>query len=143
MSRFTAPVAVHLFLLRGDEVLLLRRANTGWQDGNYSVIAGHLDGGETAVGAMIREAREEAGITIAPAALEPVCIMHRKAEDERIDYFFTCREWQGEIVNAEPGKCDELAFYHRDRLPSNVIPYIRRALENAGVGRWFDEYGWE
>lgn len=45
-ERFTAPVVLHLFLLREGQVLLLRRYNTGYEDGNYSVIAGHLHGGE-------------------------------------------------------------------------------------------------
>ena len=33
-ERFRAVVAVHLLLLRGEEVLLLRRGNTGYEDGN-------------------------------------------------------------------------------------------------------------
>ena len=52
--RFRATVAVHLFLLRGGEVLLLRRHNTGYEDGNYSVIAGHLDGAEPATMTLSR-----------------------------------------------------------------------------------------
>jgi 8-oxo-dGTP pyrophosphatase MutT (NUDIX family) len=32
---------LHIFLVRGDEVLLLRRVDTGHEDGDYSVPAGH------------------------------------------------------------------------------------------------------
>ena len=46
MKRFKLIVAVHLFLLRNDEIILLRRFNTGYEDGNYSLIAGHIDGNE-------------------------------------------------------------------------------------------------
>ncbi len=42
--RFKALVAVHLFLIRDEQVLLLRRYNTGYADGQHSVIAGHLNG---------------------------------------------------------------------------------------------------
>lgn len=140
--RFTLPSAVHLFLLRGDEVLLLRRFNTGYEDGRYSVVAGHLDGGEQVHEAAIREAREEVGVEIAPEAVEVVGVMHRRADDERIDWFVVAREWQGSVTNCEPGKCDELRWACLDDLPTEVIPYVRRALENYQAGRWYDSFGW-
>jgi 8-oxo-dGTP pyrophosphatase MutT (NUDIX family) len=143
MARFTAKVAVHLFLMRGHEVLLLRRFNTGYEDGNYSVVAGHLDGGEEVRDAMIREAREEAAIEIAPADMQVVGVMHRRSNDERIDFFLTASRWQGEIVNREPEKCDQLAWFDLDRLPANVIPYVRQALTNFRAGTWYDSFGWE
>lgn len=141
-TRFKMPSAVHLFLLRGDAVLLLRRFNTGYEDGSYSVVAGHLDGGERVEQATVREAREEVGIDLDPAALEVVGVMHRRADDERIDWFLTAREWSGEPSNCEPNKCDELRWSPLDDLPENIIPYVRRALTNYRQQRWYDSFGW-
>ena len=137
-------VAVHLFLVREGKVLLLRRYNTGYEDGNYSVVAGHLDGGKEVIRAAMREAREEAGVAIDPAAVKVVGVMHRNAgAEERIDFFVEVRRWSGTIRNAEPEKCDELAWYDLDRLPPDVIPYVRRALQNYRAGIWFDVFGWD
>jgi 8-oxo-dGTP pyrophosphatase MutT (NUDIX family) len=142
-ERLVVPVAVHLFLVRGDEVLLLRRANTGYEDGKYSVIAGHLDGGETVIAAATREAREEAGIALDPAGVRVVGVMHRRANDERIDFFVVAEAWAGEVANCEPHKCDELAWFPIDAPPEDTIPYVRRGLENYRAGRWFESFGWE
>ena len=141
-NRFKLPVAVHLLLIREGQVLLLRRFNTGYEDGNYSVVAGHLDGGEEVKEAMAREAREEAGIEIAPADLQVVGVMHRLSNDERVDFFLSARAWSGEISNREPHKCDRMAWFALDDLPPNVIPYVRRALDNYSRGVWFDSFGW-
>lgn len=123
-----APVAVHLLLTRGAEVLLLRRFNTGYEDGRFSVPAGHLDGGETVVAAGIREAREEIGVSIDPADVRIVQVMHRFAEEERIDYVVAANRWSGEIRNREPEKCDLLAWHPIDALPVNTIPYVAHAI---------------
>lgn len=40
-------LSVHLLLLNKDNILMLRRYNTGYEDGNYSLIAGHLEKNET------------------------------------------------------------------------------------------------
>lgn len=141
-ERFKLLATVHLFLIRNAHILLLRRYNTGYADGQYSVVAGHLDGNEEIKVAMIREAKEEAGITISPQDLQVVGVMHRKADDERIDFFLTATSWDGEIVNAEPHKCDELAWYALDALPENVVPYVRKAINNYRQGKWFDSFGW-
>jgi ADP-ribose pyrophosphatase YjhB (NUDIX family) len=141
---FRTPVAVHLFLLRAGEILMLRRQNTGFEDGNYSVVGVHLDGGETIVEAAIREGREEAGVVIAPGNVRVTGVMHRRAPDEeRIDFFVTIERWQGEVTNCEPHKCSDLSWFPLDALPSNTIPYVRQAIANVLAGQWFDSWGWE
>jgi 8-oxo-dGTP diphosphatase len=142
IERFKLPSAVHLFLIRDSQVLLSRRFNTGYEDGKYSVVAGHLNGDEEVKAAMIREAREEVGVEISPLDLQVVGVMHRKSNDERIDFFLATTSWSGEITNREPGKCDQLAWFDMDELPENVIPYVRRALDNYRRGNWFDSFGW-
>jgi len=142
-TRFHLKSAVHLLLMRDDEILLLRRHNTGYEDGSFSVVAGHLDGGEEVKHAMIREAREETGIEIDEADLDVAHVMHRQSSDERIDFFLTAARWRGEPANLEPHKCSELRWCRLDALPGNVIPYIRRAIENIQNGVTFDSFGWE
>jgi 8-oxo-dGTP diphosphatase len=142
-GRVRLVVAVHLFLVRGGRVLLLRRANTGYEDGNFGVVAGHVERGEEVRAAAIREAREEVGVSLAPADVVVVGVMHRRAEEERIDFFLEVRRWQGEPRNCEPDKCSEVAWFALDDLPSNVIPYVRRSLENYRSGTWYDAFGWD
>ena len=142
-GRFQATVAVHLFLLRGGEILLLRRRNTGYEDGAYSVIAGHLDGDEPATLALAREAMEEAGIAIAPADLRFAHVMHRKeagAADERIDLFFAATVWQGDPTVRELDKCSELRWASLNALPENVVSYVRTALDHFLHNRPYAEF---
>lgn len=141
-QRFTTPVAVHLLLIRDDSILLLRRFKTGYEDGTYSVIAGHLDGGETVLAAMTREAREEAGIDLVNTMVAGA--MHRRASDgERIDFFVACHEWVGEVRNREPEKCDELRWVPIEMLPPNTIPYVASAIATWRAGAWFSSFGWD
>jgi 8-oxo-dGTP diphosphatase len=139
-SRF--PVTVHLFFIRGDTILVSRRLNTGYRDGEYSVPAGHLDGGETVMSAAVREAAEEVGVQLDPAHLRFCGVMHRLEDDERVDFFVRVDAWPGEPFNSEPDKCDDLRWVAIDDLPQNTVPYVRRALRNYLSGVVFDEFGW-
>jgi len=140
--RETFPVTVHLFFIREGQILLLRRCNTGYRDGEYSVPAGHLDGNETIIAAGTREAREEVSVSIEASDMTFSSVMHRTEGDERVDFFVQIHKWSGEVVNAEPDKCDDLRWVSLDELPDNTIPYVRRAISNHLNGITFDEFGW-
>lgn len=142
-QRATFPTTVHLFFIRENQILLIRRYNTGFADGQYSVPAGHLDGGETVIAAARREAQEEVGVQLEPQHIHYSSVMHRLDGDERVDFFVLVQQWDGEPVNAEPEKCDDIRWANLDELPENTIPYIRQALKNHRQGIKFDEFGWD
>jgi mutator protein MutT len=137
------PVTIHLLFFRDDQVLLLRRFQTGYMDGYYSIPAGHLEGGETVRKAGVREAREEIGVQIDPDDMLFAGVFHRRSDDERVDFFFHVQKWDGEPVNSEPTKSDDLRWVGMDNLPENTIPYVRQALQNFRSGVLFQEFGWQ
>lgn len=141
-DKFRLIPAVHLLLINNHKILLLRRFNTGYEEGNYSVVAGHVDGGETAFRAMSREASEEAGIKIKQKDLEFAHVMHRMADEERIDFFFTTKVWIGNPINKEPNKCDDLSWFSLNNLPDNIIPYVAHAIDCYEKGIKYSEFGW-
>ncbi len=143
-ERFKPYAAVYLVLVKDGQVLLSKRCNTGYQDGNYSLVAGHLDGGETTKQGIIREAKEEANVTINPSDLEVIHVMHRFRPDrEYIDFYLKAEKWLGDIKNLEPNKCSELKWYNLNNLPENMAPEVRLALENLNKNIFFSELGWE
>ncbi len=126
-------VAVYLVLVKKQKVLLLRRKNTGFEDGNYGLIAGHVEREESIIQAVIREAEEESGIRIQGEQLTFFHAMQRFSINDRIylDFFFSAEAWYGEITNREPEKCSALTWFDLDSLPDNMIPYIKNVLQNC------------
>ncbi len=145
-ERFKVIPAVYVVFGRGGKVLLLKRANTGYMDGMYSLPAGHLDGDETALGAALRESEEEVGLRLSADDLHLVHTMHRQVDEndrhghERIDMFFNAIDWTGEPVNAEPHKCSELRWVSIAELPENMIPEVKYALEKIAAGEPYSDF---
>lgn len=141
-EKFKLRSAVYLLPIKNDKVLLSKRFNTGWMDGKYSLISGHIDGNETVFEAMVREAYEEANIKINPKDLIPATVIHRKSDVEYIDFFFVIKKWQGTPIIKEPNKCDELSWYTLDNLPNNLLPFITEAINNYQNKIAFFTSGW-
>ena len=142
-KRQGSSVNVYLVLQRGDEILLHLRKNTGYCDGCYGLISGHVEDGESAIDAMVREAHEEAGLQIEAAALKLAHVIHRKTDRQNIDLFFTCDAWEGVPTNRETEKCAALDFFPIDQLPLSTIDYIQEALKVLVDGKIYSERGWK
>ena len=142
--RFNFRSAAFLVLKEEGKILLYQRKNTVHEDGNYSFVAGHLDGGETAQQAVAREAKEEANIDIAPEDLEVVHVMHNRSPGgvEYFNVFLTPKRWSGEITNMEPDSCGDLSWFPIADLPPNTINYIRSVLGAIEMGVFYSNFGW-
>ncbi|MBC7836893.1 NUDIX domain-containing protein [Acetobacteraceae bacterium] len=141
-ERFKLVPCGYVFLVRDNKILLGRRRNTGYKDGEYGLPAGHIEDGETFKEGAAREAKEEAGVEILPEDLELKVVMQRKG-GARIDLFFEPKKWSGEVVNGEPEKCDDLSWFPIDSLPANTMDYMREAIECWQNGTFYSEVGWE
>ncbi|MEU5272263.1 methyltransferase domain-containing protein [Streptomyces hygroscopicus] len=145
--RHAEIVDVHLILRRGGEVLLARRANTGYADGLLHAPSGHVEDGEDVRAALLRETAEEIGITLAPDEVRAVLVMQHKAPTgaARTGWFFEAElgapgrpgEDGREPVNREPEKCSELGWFPLDALPDDMVAYCRAGLDAYRAGHRF------
>ena len=132
-SRF--DIIAHTFVFDRDRLLLLRRANTGFLDGYYSLPGGHVEAGERVAKAAAREVAEEAGIEVLDMA--PVVVM---PYGDGVDFLFEAKRWRGTPRIGEPDRCDDLLWAPSDRLPEKSAPYLGKALELRSTGIWYHEF---
>lgn len=141
-KRSGASVNVYLILRQKDKLLLQLRKNTGYCDGQWGFMAGHVEDGESAMNALVREAQEEIGIMLDPKALKVAHVMHRQTNRFNVDIFFEAFSYQGILQNNEEHKCAALKFFSLNELPSNIIDYVAVVLESIKQQQYYSEYGW-
>lgn len=138
-SRTRLVAAAYVALRRGDEVLLQLRAGTGYRDGYWALLAGHVEQDESVLEAAVREAAEEAGVGLDPADLEPLTTLHRfepggPPVEQRVDFFFQTRRWTGEPEVREPHRTADMGWFALDALPEPVVPHELQVLTALAAG---------
>lgn len=144
-ERFTPNAAAHALVIDNDRILMLRRFNTGWMDGLYTTPTGHIEKGESAAEAAVRELSEEVGLRADPSQLEHAITVHRQNEIKGVyfDNYFVVREWSGEPSVIEPDKSDAIGWLPMNSLNGMVVPTVLRALRAYRAGKHYMEDGWD
>ena len=142
-ERFMTRVSVYLILENErEEILLSLRQNTGYADGYYGLVSGHVEKDETVCQAMIREAQEEVGISLLANDLHFVhVVQHKSGIAPYIDFYFLCTQWTGQLTNCESHKCKNICFFPPSALPSNISANVIQALNYIKEGTYFSSFG--
>lgn len=123
-----------------QEILLLKRQNTGYYDGGYCFPAWHIEDGEFASQALAHELLEEIGIKIDTTQLKPFHMTHRIASDRQyIDIAYKITEREGEITNNEPEKCEKIERFSRDNIPEYIAGETKKFINAYFSGEVFSE----
>ncbi|MGW6427117.1 NUDIX hydrolase [Nocardia sp. NPDC055053] len=138
-------VDVHILLIRDDRILLSLRRSGDKYDNRWHLPSGKLEAGESAAVGAVREAMEEIGVELEPAALRLVHVAHVTApgRDSRLGLFFRAERWRGEPFNREPDKCYALQWFPLNDLPADLIEYSALGIAALNSAAPYSELGWE
>ena len=119
-----------------NEILLQRRQGTKLWPGFLALPAGHIDTGENAYDAVIREAKEELGIQININDITDTFIVNRKNKSlmPYFDVYFEINNYTGNIEIKEKEKCSELVWVNINSLPEDMIDFEIEAIKNNQNG---------
>ena len=131
-ERHVSRIVVDLLLERKNSItgkieILMMLAE--YLNNQYDLPGGHLEPGEDLFDAMIREAKEEIGITIKREEMQIVHIYHHFSKDV-LKFVFKVTNYSGEIKNLEPEKCKGIKWIDIDNLPENTIKGIKNEIIN-------------
>lgn len=138
MDRFKIKTAVYAIIEKEGKILLLKRSNTGWMDGKYTLPSGHIEEGETPLETVIREIKEEAGVTVKKGSLKLVHILYDT--DAYIDFYFKASSYLGKVKLAEPSKSSEIIWEENIKRNNEIIPKVKACLINYSNGILFSEF---
>lgn len=127
-------MGANALILRGDEVLLVRRSDTG----EWSPVSGIVDPGEHPSVTVVREAMEEAGVVIEVermlwAVLTDVITYANGDVTQYLDHGFRCRFVSGD-AHVGDEESSAVGWFPVDALPTPRQPrldaMVALALEN-------------
>lgn len=138
MPQAKISLKARLILYHKGKILLLKQTKPN--GGNYTLVGGTVEAGETARQSLIRESQEEAGITLREKDLRLVHVMHKtKNVNQRVVLYFKAYRWEGELRALEPHKFKEVEWFDLDQLPRNLTQTVKKVLRDYRHGILYSE----
>ncbi len=126
--------AVGVVVWRGEEMLIIRRGKPPGQ-GQWGLIGGAQEVGETFFECAIREAREEAGIEIAPFNIITAIDGITRDGEQNVQYHYSIVEVNANWVSGEAKPASDITDVRWITLPElhslNVWSEMLRVVELA------------
>jgi 8-oxo-dGTP diphosphatase len=128
---------VALFIIKDNKILLAKHVKP--EETFYTLIGGRIEPGEVGSQAAIREAHEEAGITVTDLVYAHT--VSRKVNDavSSVVIFFHVQAWEGEPHNHEPHIHAEVSWHALNNLPSSLRVHHRQAYMLWKEGIYYSE----
>ena len=123
-------VGVGVVVLKGDDVLLIRRGKPPRQ-GQWSLPGGSQETGETVFEAGAREVMEETGVEIGPPRLVDIIDSIQRDGDGRVRYHYTLIDLAAEWVAGEP--VADTDAEHAEWMPWTEVPALEMWEETTRV----------
>lgn len=111
-----AIVTVLCVIYDGNKILLQDRVKEDWRGLTFP--GGHVEKEESFVQAVIREMKEETGLTIREPRLSGVKQFQTDADERYIVLLFKTDQFEGNIVSSEEG---EMKWIDRDYLQDHIL----------------------
>ncbi|MEM1119201.1 MAG: NUDIX domain-containing protein [Bacteroidota bacterium] len=132
-------IKARLILRQTDKVLLL--AQTSENGGKFTLPGGTVENTEFAKTTLMRECKEEIGITLSPNKLQLIHVLHkRKGKENRITLYFSAREYEGQLVALETEKFRGITWCLPSRLPQKTSATVKHVLQQIELGRLYSEF---
>jgi 8-oxo-dGTP diphosphatase len=111
-----AAIVAAVLVRDGRVLLCLRSPERRWSPCLWDLPGGHVECGESDPAALVRELREELGVTVAPAAIVATRPEVRIIDHEVDMRVWVVRDWSGDVVNAAPDEHDAVGWFEPSQL---------------------------
>ncbi|WP_041832298.1 NUDIX domain-containing protein [Actinoplanes sp. N902-109] len=130
------PEIVVAALVREGRVLLVHRGpNRQVHPGVWDLPGGHVEAGETELGALAREMHEELGVRVTTGSATHLCRLDVGRGEESVRFSaWLVGEWEGTPANVAPDEHDEIRWFRPAEVPPLIHEPVRTALLEAMRG---------